>query len=340
MEPDRNRYLWDKTGEPAPELQHWEELLGRFSREAPALAFPARRPRSSPRVYYWLAAAACLLLALGASLRLAWQPGREWQVVTVSGAPMIDRRPIPSHGRIGVGGLLETDQLSRAKLRMGLMGVIEIEPDTRVRLVATGTRRHRIALEKGTIGARLWAPPATLSVDTPSATAIDLGCAFTVQVDEKGSGLLRVTSGWVQFQLDDRPYDRKVIVPAGAVALTRPHVGPGTPFFEDASSGFRAALEQLDFGERGYGDAGALGIVLSEARPKDALTLLSLFHRLPPSAQGVLFDRLAQLVPPPSGLTRQDAIDGTNMPGMDAWWKKLGLGDAKNWLVNWRDVFR
>jgi hypothetical protein len=23
---------------------------------------------------------------------------------------------------------------------------------------------------------------------------------------------------------------------------------------------------------------------------------------------------------------------------MDAWWRKLGLGDAKNWLVNWRDV--
>jgi len=119
--------------------------------------------------------------------------------------------------------LLETDKVSRAKLRLGLMGAIEIEPNTKVWLIATRAGRHRIALQSGMIAARLWAPPGTLSVDTPSATAIDLGCAFTVQADEKGSGLLRITSGWVQFQLDDR----KAIVPAGAVALMRPGMGPG-----------------------------------------------------------------------------------------------------------------
>lgn len=336
MEPDRSGYLWDKTGAPDPELQRWEQLLGRFSREAPELAFPARESRASTRWYYWLAAAACLLLAVAVGLRVAWQPGPDWKVVTLSGTPLIDSRPIASHGRIGVGGLLETDKLSRAKLRLGLMGVVEIEPNTRVRLIATREGRHRIALQNGTIAARLWAPPRTLSVDTPSATAIDLGCAFIVQVDEKGSGLLHVTSGWVQFQLEDR----QAIVPAGAVALTRPGVGPGTPFFEDGSSAFRSALERLDFGETGYRDTGALGVVLSQARSKDVLSLLSLFPRLPPSERGMLFDRASQFVPPPAGLTREDAIGGTNQPGMDAWWKKLGLGDAKNWLVNWRDVFR
>ncbi len=332
-----NPYLWDKTGDPDPELQKWEHLLGRFGgREGELHLDIARavRQKSAAR-YYWLAAAACLFLALGVALRVAWQPGPEWTVTALSGAPLIDHRPVASRGRIGAGGLLETDSLSRAKLRMGLMGTVEIETNTRVRLVATGAGRHRLALESGTLAARLWAPPATLKVDTPSATAIDLGCAFTLHVDEKGAGMLRVTSGWVQFQLEDR----RAIVPAGAAALTRPGVGPGTPFFEDSSSAFRAALERLDFEAGGYGDARALEIVLSEARRKDVLTLLSLFRRVPPSARGLLFDRAAQLVPPPAGLTREDAIDQTNTPGMDAWWKKLGLGDAKNWLVNWRDVF-
>src|ERR1700691_4648456 len=132
------------------------------------------------------------------------------------------------------------------------MGAIEIEPNTKVWLIATRAGRHRIALQSGMIAARLWAPPATLSVVTPSATAIDLGCAFTLQADERGSGLLRVTSGEVQFQLDDR----KAIVPAGAAALTRPGFGPGTPFYEDASGAFRLALERLDFGDSGYRDAG------------------------------------------------------------------------------------
>lgn len=331
-----NPYLWDKTGDPDPELQRWEQLLGRFASSGADPLFRAGPPGPAAARYYWLAAAACLLLAVGIALRVAWQPGPEWKVITLSGTPLIDRRPVASRGRIGAGGLLETDNLSRAKLRMGLMGTVEVEPNTRVRLIATRAGRHRIALESGTIAARLWAPPATLKVDTPSATAIDLGCAFTIHVDEGGTGMLRVTSGWVQFQLDDR----KAVVPAGAAALTRPGVGPGTPFFEDSSSAFRSALERLDFGDSGYGDAGALGVVLSEARPKDVVTLLSLFRRLPPSARGMLFDRAAKLVPPPAGLTREDAIDGTNIPGMDGWWRKLGLGDAKNWLVNWRDVFR
>jgi hypothetical protein len=335
MEPDEGSYLWDKSGTPDPELQRWEQSLGRFSREAPRLTFPALE-RRDPRGWYWLAAAACLLLAAGAALRMAWHPGPDWKVVALSGRPLIDRLPIGSGSRLGAGGLLETDRHSRAQLRLGLIGTIEIEPNTTVRLIATRAGRHRIALENGTISARLWAPPGTLSVDTPSATAVDLGCAFTVQADEAGSGLLRVTSGWVQFQLDDR----KATVPAGAAALTRPGAGPGTPFFEDASGAFRSALERLDFGESGYGDRSALAVVLSEARAKDTLSLLSLFRRLAPSERGMLFDRAAELVPPPAGLTRQDAIDGTNIPGMDAWWKKLGLGNAKNWLVNWRDVFR
>jgi hypothetical protein len=334
---DGNRYLWDKTGEPDPELQRWEELLARFSpRETPiGPTLPARESPRTKRVYYWLAAAACLLFAVGAALRSAWQPGPQWKVVTVAGTPRIDNRPVTSGGRIGAGGMLETDKHSRARLRLGLMGVIEIEPNSRVRLVETRAGRHRIALQSGSIAARLWAPPWTLSVDTPSATAIDLGCAFSVRVDEKGSGYLRVTSGWVQFQLNGR----RAIVPAGAMAFTRPGVGPGTPFFEDSSSAFQLALERLDFGDRGYQDASALGVLLSESRAKDIVSLLSLLPRLPASARGMLFDRASQLLPPPAGFTREDALGGTNQPGMDAWWDKLGLGDAKNWLVDWRDVF-
>jgi len=336
MDLDQNQYLWDKTGETDPELRRWEQLLGNFSRQpAPRLVLPARASRVSMGRYYWLAAAACLVIAAVVSLRFAWQPGSYWKVVALAGTPLIDRQPISTSGRIGVGGLLETDRFSRAKLRLGLMGVIKIEPNSRVRLAATGGGRHRIALETGTISARLWAPPSTLSVDTPSATAIDLGCAFVLQADERGVELLRVTSGWVQFQLDNR----QAVVPAGAVALARPGVGPGTPFFEDASMPFRLALEQLDFGDRRYENTDALQLVLSEARPKDSVSLLSLFSRVSPSGRGVVFDRVSQFVSPPSGFTREQAVDGTNQPGLDAWWKKLGLGDAKNWLVNWRDVF-
>ena len=92
------------------------------------------------------------------------------------------------------------------------------------------------------MSARIWAPPRLFFVDTPSAVAADLGCAYTLEVDENGGSLLRVTSGWVALQLKDR----ESIVPAGAACETQPGIGPGTPYFEDAPTVFREALRKID----------------------------------------------------------------------------------------------
>jgi hypothetical protein len=45
--------------------------------------------------------------------------------------------------------------------------------------------------------------------------------------------------------------------------------------------------------------------------------------------RGRLYDRLAVLLPPPAGVTRQNAVDGNDM---SAWWDKLGLGHPKKGL--------
>jgi len=74
---------------------------------------------------------------------------------------------------------------------------------------------------------------------TPSAVTVDLGCAYTLQVDESGAALVRTSLGWVGFKLNGR----ESFIPAGAACATRPKVGPGTPYFENASADFRAALE-------------------------------------------------------------------------------------------------
>src|SRR5438876_1202274 len=96
---------------------------------------------------------------------------------------------------------------------------------------------------RGRMSARISAPPKLFFVNTPSAVAEDLGCAYTLEVDDAGNSLLRVTLGWVALQLKDR----ESLVPAGAACATRPGIGPGTPYFEDASELFRTALAKLDF---------------------------------------------------------------------------------------------
>lgn len=62
-------YLWDKSGEPDPEIEQLEQLLGtlRYERPAKALPLPARAPIQPRRTFKpFLAVAAALLLMLTA----------------------------------------------------------------------------------------------------------------------------------------------------------------------------------------------------------------------------------------------------------------------------------
>jgi len=53
---------------------------------------------------------------------------------------------------------------------------------------------------------------------------------------------VHVTSGWVGFEW----HGRESFIPAGAMCITRPGRGPGTPHYEDTSDAFRLALDTID----------------------------------------------------------------------------------------------
>ncbi len=79
---------------------------------------------------------------------------------------------------------------------------------------------------------------------TPSAVTVDLGCAYTLQVDDSGAGMVRTSLGWVGFKLN---WPRSPLFRRALLKATRPKVGPGTPYFEDAPEEFRSALARFDF---------------------------------------------------------------------------------------------
>ncbi len=271
---------------------------------------PERRERPAGRIrlnWRWGTAAATLLLA-AALWKVAHRPARQselarpgWEVARVAGMPRIGREPVASAGRLGVGQWLETDAASQAQLRLPAVGQIDVEPGTRLRLAALGPREQRIQLARGAVRARVTAPPRLFLVDTPSATAIDLGCAYRLAVDGAGGSLLHVTTGVVALDWAGR----EVTVPAGAVCETRRGLGPGTPYFQDAPAPLKAALAKLDF--QGGGPA-ALGTALASTRPHDAFSLWHLLFRVNGPNRRRVFDRLRKLVPPPPGVTRAGAL--------------------------------
>ena len=266
----------------------------------------SRKKRASRRwilqvVLAGLAAAAALLVIFTRSN----VPVRSsWEVIGVPGTL-----------RLRPGEALQTAS-SEAQVKIANIGQLTIDPNTKIRLLVTQSNQHRIALDRGKLQATTWAPPRLFIVETPSATAVDLGCKYTLEVEDDGSSLLHVTLGLVALERDGR----ETVVPAGAFCRTRPGTGSGTPFFEDSSARLQSALQDLDLGLEEPARTRRLEVVLGESHVRDALSLWHLLPRLDEQSRGLIYDRLDELLPPPPEVTRNGII-ALDPKMLDAWKK-------------------
>jgi hypothetical protein len=330
-----NDYLWDRSGDADPEVERLERALSAFAQSspAPALRIPARRLSSSSR---WLGVAllaASVAIAVGAlTLAFRFRPAPSARAVA-AGTWSVTKDG--SRSSLPVGGWLETGERERARFNVADIGEVVVEPNTRLQLLSTRNGDHRLALARGTMHARIWAPPNQFFVETPSTLAVDLGCAYTLSVDDEGVGLVSVLVGWVGFKWRDR----ESFIPAGSACATRPRIGPGTPYNERVSPAFREALATIDFSAGSPEIPNALTLVLSEATERDEVTLWHLLSRVPSVDRDRVFDRLAAFAVPPSGVTREGIRSG-NKEMLDAWWDALGLGSTslwRTWSQQWKD---
>ncbi len=325
-QPMKDNYLWDRSGEPDPEVQKLETALGRYRHNQPAPSFekiadirPAKQRWSffSLRWSYQLGAvAAVVLLAAAVFLVLRPKPtenaGPSWAVARLEGTPRVGWHSISEKSgpaKLGIGQMLVTDSSSRASITLDETGRVEVDTGSRLRLVTNGPGRKRLSLERGTIHATI------------------------LHVDDSGAGLLRTTMGWVGFKLNGH----ESFIPAGAVCRTRPKIGPGTPYMEDASQSFRDALSRFDFEPVTPAERNALlGILLTDARKNDALTIWHLISRVSDADRPGVYDRLAVLAPPPAGVTREGILR-LDRPMLDSWWNSLGFGEIYLWRTYERD---
>lgn len=250
------------------------------------------------RYWYWAPLAAAAVLA---AVLLQRAP-TAWDVTRLAGQPLIGANPLAASGRLREGDWVRTDDSSRALIAVGRIGQVEVLPETRIQLLAARPTDHRLALAHGAIDAKVDAVPRLFFVETPAGTAIDLGCAYTLETDSLGYGRLHVTGGEVEFA----SASRTARVPLGAIVLLRPSLGPGIPFAQDAPQPFIRALGAVD---SATGDARATREALALARAEDAISLWHLLKRVDESLRGQVYDRLAALVPPPLGVTRAGALE-------------------------------
>lgn len=346
-EPRHDDYLWDRSG-PVD-----NEVAGLERRLAPLAWQPRQRAVATPTPVVrigggrWLrrarralvAVAALVLVALGTQVwyahRLQWPAAQPWRISAVDGGVTVGGKALTAGGWLEPGAVLETSKGASARLRIARIGEMVLGGDSRFALVETRDGRHRTRLQRGTLWARVWAPPGSFGVSTPGGDVFDLGCEFVLQAREDGSGSLTVRSGWVQI---DNAW-REVLVPEGARVEFGVRGEPGIPHDLGASADFVAALRTLHAqGRRTDADGPTVHALVAASRPQDAISLLYLLQFHPHLADGPVFDRMAQIMPAQARVAREDLrAQGTD--ALRPWWNALPYPRIKRWWLQWPDAF-
>lgn len=298
-------YLWDKSGEDA-EVSRLEQLLAPLAHAA-----PLRRKRSRAPIFV----IGGLLAAAAVALVIVWPRGDDgdatyscsetaagFAFTTRGGGSVACGGARVAAGVLPVGGTLDTGT-HEAVLAIADIGSAQLSPQTRVRLDATSRERHQLYLERGKLSAFVNAPPRLFAVGTPNGQVTDLGCAYTLEIDDAGAGSISVESGMVELETASR---KVIVVPAGASARLLAGRRASLPLSAGATA--RLATAVADF----HADvAGARDRILDAATPTDAITVANLARVVSPAERRHVLERLSTLFPPPQGATVEGALFDT-----------------------------
>ena len=329
---DSNSYLWDRSGDVDPAVADLERVLG------PLAYRPADRPLALPvpvtlqRRRWWpvvVALAAGLVFVTAAWLfywRLQWPTGQPWRMaVATESGPRIDT--------LAVGQSLKLDANSSASVDIARLGTMTVRPGAEITLRTTGTRRHQLRLDRGAVNIRVWAPPQRVFVATPAGNIIDLGCTFTLAVDDSRITRLAVQTGWVQME----NVHGESLVPAGASSVMTADRSPLVPLYDDASPEFQRAVRAFETRVADDNVAAELATIRRDARVRDMLTLLMLAVRERGSLRAPLLEHAATLSAPPRTLSGNPAAFDND--AIWEWRGSLPLPPPKAWWRNWADIF-
>src|SRR5688500_2173646 len=175
-------YLWDRSGPPDPEVQKLEKLLAPLRQEAPLDGGRIRCKKRPP----WLivvgvavAAAAAIVLFIALPRDpAACGSGEGFAFTGVGGKESCGGARV-AKGVLPINVLLDTGE-HEASLTIANIGSAKLGKQTRVRIDRTDKDRHQLNLERGSMHAKVKAPPRLFAVTTKHTEIVDLGCEYTI----------------------------------------------------------------------------------------------------------------------------------------------------------------
>ena len=143
------------------------------------------------------------------------------------------------------------------------------------------------------------------------------GDSYYVEVDEKENSFIKLSSGWIRVQSTQG----ESIFPQGFELKIVKGKGMDVPYSSNADPVYVTQLDEYLFnGKR----LNVLSIIISKTSTKDALTLWNLFKRVDESHRVLVYNKLAELVSPPSS-TNQNGLLNLNQEMMQAWFEEIKM---------------
>ncbi|WP_394796046.1 hypothetical protein [Armatimonas sp.] len=217
----------------------------------------------------------------------------------------------------------ETLEAARSALTLAAPGVgtLQLAAGSRARILESRPGRQRLALESGSLRAKVTAPPRLFVVETPSATATDMGCEYSLTIvneehwlgvfRRRSGSILTVTSGYVEMVDKKR---QAVLVPAGASVQVMPDGHQGLPWY----GGNPKPVTDYD-------TTGKLAPLLAALKePTDTLTLFHLLPRVTGAERIAVLDKLLTFTTLPGSVTREQVL-ALDSKALATWREELKL---------------
>jgi len=333
-----SEYLWDGSGPPDPTIQSLEHILRplrhpsqglpqQFSNTTDNLSHIHSKRSARTQWALWRNPRAFLIAALvlfattfGVGLWLSQeiestitttsqtdqhQTLNEWPMLRYSGS-------LQTPQTLTVGQWLTTANNERAQLQVADIGTLDISENSRIRIKHSITdTEHRLELDHGTVNAHVDAPPKLLVIESDLGQIVDMGCAYTLAIDQNNEGYLHVTQGAVVIEQPNKkihinahknPTTTKlpIYLPAGARIESNQNHGLCLPFFDDSDAALIRVLRQIPHTP--------IPMSLFQ-RPQDSLTLWYALERVENSnVRRILSARLLELVPELEKTTTIEAL--------------------------------
>jgi len=151
--------------------------------------------------------------------------------------------------------------------------------------------------------------------ETPTSSAVDLGCRYSLEVEADGSSLLAVELGWVALEAQHFT----VYVSAGTECRTSKAHGAGIPRDQHADKDVALALDRIE-----QGDAAAEEPLLAAATARDRASLWHVLARAgSPERREAIYRRLVALGA--HAAKRLDGIRAGDKGALESWGRELGL---------------